>query len=301
MDRFEAMSLLLAAVEAGSLSAASRGLGVPLATVSRKISELEKHLNCRLLIRGGRKLILTDAGRNYVAACRQILDDVKEAETIASGEYRTPQGELVISVPIVFGRTHLTPVLADFLQAYPDVQVRMQQTDRAVNLREEHVDLAVRLGDLPDSSLIAVRVGDAEQVLCASPGYLEKRGSPVEVADLKGHDCIAFGALTPGGDRWLFSKDGKEVVADIEPRLSVNTAEAGVAAAVSGIGIVRVLSYQVETLIASGTLAKLLTDYESTRYPISLIYPSQRQVPLKLRAFLDMAIPRLRENLGFKR
>lgn len=301
MDRFEAMSLLLAAVEAGSLSAASRGLGVPLATVSRKISELEKHLNCRLLIRGGRKLILTDAGRNYVAACRQILGDVKEAETIASGEYRTPQGELVISVPIVFGRTHLTPVLADFLQAYPDVRVRMQQTDRAVNLREEHVDLAVRLGDLPDSSLIAVRVGDAEQVLCASPGYLEKRGSPVEVADLKGHDCIAFGALTPGGDRWLFSKDGKEVVADIEPRLSVNTAEAGVAAAVSGIGIVRVLSYQVETLIASGTLAKLLTDYESTRYPISLIYPSQRQVPLKLRAFLDMAIPRLRENLGFKR
>lgn len=300
MDRFEAMSLLLSAGEAGSLSAVSRRQGVPLATVSRKISELEKHLDCRLLIRGGRKLILTDAGRNYVAACRQILDDVREAETIAAGEYRVPQGELVISAPIVFGRTHLVPALADFLGAYPDVGVRMHQTDRAVNLREEHVDLAVRLGELPDSSLVAVRVGEAAQILCASPAYLEKRGRPANVVDLKSHDCIAFEALTPGGNRWVFSNDGKEVVADIAPRLFVNTADAGVTAAVSGIGIVRALSYQVESLMVSGVLEPLLAGYESTRYPISLVYPSQRQVPLKLRVFLDMMIPRLRESLGYK-
>jgi DNA-binding transcriptional LysR family regulator len=153
MDRLEAMSMLLEAVDAGSLSAAGRRLGVPLATISRKVSELEKHLNSRLLIRGGRKLILTEAGNSYVAACRQILDDIKEAERTASGEYRAPQGELVISVSIVFGRTHVLPILAEFLQVYPDVQVRMQQTDRTVSLIEEHVDLAVRFGELPDSSL----------------------------------------------------------------------------------------------------------------------------------------------------
>lgn len=301
MDRLEAMAMLLEAIDAGSLSAAGRRLGIPLATVSRKVSELEKHLNCRLLIRGGRKLILTEAGRSYVAACRQILDDIKDAETIASGEYRVPQGELVISVPIVFGRTHILPILADFLRAYPDVQVRMQQTDRAVNMREEHVDMAVRLGNLPDSSLIAIRVGYAGQVLCASPAYLDKRGAPLHVDDLNNHDCVAFGALTPGGDRWLFSKDGIEVVADIKPRLFVNTAEAAVAAATSGIGIARVLSYQVEALLESGVLTTVLADYEPARFPINLIYPSQRQVPLKLRAFLDFAAPRLRESLGYER
>jgi DNA-binding transcriptional LysR family regulator len=300
MDRLEAMSVLLEAVDAGSLSAAGRRLGVPLATVSRKVSDLEKHLNCRLLIRGGRKLLLTEAGHSYVVACRQILDDIKEAELRASGEYRAPQGELVISVPIVFGRTHVLPILADFLQAYPDVQVRMQQTDRAVSLLEEHVDLAVRLGELPDSSLIAIRVGHIGQVLCASPAYLDKHGVPRQPDDLKNHDCVAFGALTPGGTRWLFSKDGSEVVADIQPRLFVNTAEAAATAATEGIGIARVLSYQVEDLVAAGALTIVLADYEPARIPISLVYPSQRQVPLKLRAFLDFASPRLRESLGYK-
>jgi DNA-binding transcriptional LysR family regulator len=300
MDRLEAMSMLLEAVDAGSLSAAGRRLGVPLATISRKVSELEKHLNSRLLIRGGRKLILTEAGNSYVAACRQILDDIKEAERTASGEYRAPQGELVISVSIVFGRTHVLPILAEFLQVYPDVQVRMQQTDRTVSLIEEHVDLAVRFGELPDSSLIAIRIGYAGQVLCASPAYLDKHGVTQQPGDLKNHHCVAFSALTPGDDRWLFSKDGREVAVDIQPRLFVNTAEAAATAATAGIGIARVLSYQAEALVASGALTIVLADYEPPRIPISLVYPSQRQVPLKLRAFLDFATPRLRESLGCK-
>lgn len=300
MDRLEAMSVLLEAVDAGSLSAAGRRLGVPLATVSRKVSDLEKHLNCRLLIRGGRKLLLTEAGHSYVSACRQILDNVREAELRASGEYRAPQGELVISVPIVFGRTHVLPILAEFLKTYPDVQVRMQQTDRSVSLNEEYVDLAIRIGLLPDSSLIAIPLGEIAQVHCASPAYLDTHGIPQSPDDLKYHDCVAFGAVTPGGTRWLFAKDGGEIVANIQPRLFVNTADAAANAASAGIGIARVLSYQVGTLVASGALSIVLADYEPARIPINLVYPSQRQVPLKLRAFLDFATPLLRKSLGYK-
>ena len=300
MDRLDAMSMLLEAVDAGSLSAAGRRLGVPLATVSRKVAELEKHLNCHLLIRGGRKLLLTEAGSHYVNACRQIMGDIKEAERMASGEYLAPQGELVISVPIVFGRTHVLPVLAEFLRAYPDVQVRMLQSDRAVSLLEEHVDLAVRIGRLPDSSLIATRIGNIAQVLCASPSYLERHGIPRQLEDLQQHDCIAFNALTQGDDRWSFIRNGDNIMMDIRPRLFVNTAEAAAAAAGAGIGIARVLSYLIEAQVASGELQVVLADYEPTPIPISLVYLGQRQVPLKLRAFLDFATPRLRQQLGYQ-
>src|SRR5262249_22824569 len=166
MDRLESMSILLTAVEAGSLSAAARRLATPLSTVSRKISELETHLKARLLNRSGRKLTLTDAGRNYVEACRRILEDVGEAERAASGEYSAPKGNLIITAPIVFGRLHVLPIAMDFLKAYPDVDIRYVLTDRVVNLLEDNVDLAARIGELPDSSLIATRVGAVRRVVC---------------------------------------------------------------------------------------------------------------------------------------
>src|ERR1700737_2640863 len=153
MDRLEAMSALLAAVEAGSLSGASRKLGMPLATVSRKVSELETHLRTRLVTRTSRRLILTDAGRSYIAACKRILDDIREAERSAAGEYSAPRGELIITAPIVFGRLHVLPVVLEFLKTYPEIDVRLTLADRIVNLQEDHVDLAVRIGELPDSSL----------------------------------------------------------------------------------------------------------------------------------------------------
>ena len=159
MDRLESMSILVSAVEAGSLSAASRRLGTPLATVSRKVSELEAYLGTRLLNRSSRRLTLTDAGRSYVAACKRILDDVGEAERSASGEYSAPRGDLVITAPIVFGRLHVLPVVSEFLKAYPEIDIRMVLADRVVNLFEDNVDLAVRIGELPDSSLVATRVG----------------------------------------------------------------------------------------------------------------------------------------------
>jgi DNA-binding transcriptional LysR family regulator len=296
MDRLESMSILLEVIDAGSLSGAGRRLGVPLATVSRKISDLEAHLKTRLLLRGNRRLELTDAGLAYVEACRRIVEEVNEAERAASGEYRSPTGELVITSPIVFGRQLLLPVITDFLRAFPEVSIRLVQVDRVVNLLEEHVDLAVRIGELPDSSLIATRVGLIRRVVCASPGYLSARGIPKTVEDLAAHDCIAFDAITIG-NRWEF-RQGKLIrVVAIRSKLKVNTAETAVDAAIAGLGISRVLSYQIDRAVAAGALKVVLDGYESEALPVNLVYPSQRILPLKLRAFLDFAAPRLRAIL----
>jgi DNA-binding transcriptional LysR family regulator len=299
MDRLEAMTILLAAIDHGSLSAASRRLHIPLATVSRRVSELENHLNIRLLLRGTRKLVLTDAGRAYVASCRRILEDIAESERIASGEYHAPQGELVISVPQVIGRNHMVPVVTEFLHTYPDIRMRLQFSDRVVNLLEEHVDLAMRVGELPDSSLVAIRVGLIRPVLCASPAYLKERGTPKKPADLTSHDCVVYEAYA-GGRNWEFLVAGAAQPIDVPWRLMVSSAEAAIIAATAGAGIARVLSYQIDEHVKSRVLVKLLEGCEPRPTPVSLIYPSQRQVPLKLRAFLDFSTSRLRERLGYK-
>src|SRR5262245_32917624 len=187
MDRLESMSTLVAAVEAGSLSAAARKLGMPLATVSRKVSELEAHLHTRLVNRTSRRLTLTDAGRSYVAACKRILDDIGEAERAAAGEYVAPRGDPVITAPIVFGRLHVLPVATAFLKAYPEIDIRLTLADSVVDLQEHDVDLAVRIGELPDSSLIATRVGSIRRVVCGSPAYFATRGTPQSPRDLADH------------------------------------------------------------------------------------------------------------------
>ena len=297
MDRLNAMTILLEAVEAGSLSAAGRRLHIPLATVSRRISELEHYLKNQLLIRGSRKLVLTDAGRDYVASCRRILDEIAEAERNASGEYRTPQGELVISAPVSLGRTHILPILINFMSAYPNVKMQLSQTDRAVNLLDENVDLAVRLGSLPESSLIATRVGLIRRVLCASPQYLEARGTPEIPEDLVNHNCIASEA-THSRD-WSFRKAGADYSVAISHRLMVSTVETATDAALAHVGIAHLMSYHAAGYVANGQLRTLLEGFEPPLRPLSLVYPSQRQVPLKLRAFLDFATPRLREMLEY--
>ncbi len=296
MDRFEAMSIFLTAVDSGSLSEAGRRLGVPLATVSRKISDLESHLKTRLMLRGGRHLELTDAGRSYLAACRRIVEDVAEAERTAAGEYRAPTGELVISAPLVLGRMHVVPVVSGFLKAYPDIQIRLLLSDRVVNLVDDHIDMAVRIGVLPDSSLIATRVGHARIAVFASPNYFTARGVPGRPDELHQHDCIAFDALGTG-DRWDFVQDGVYHPVAIQPRLRANTSEAVIEAAYDGLGIARVMSYPIREAIADGRLRVILRDYELPPVPISLVYPAQRLLPLKLRAFLDYAAPRLRGRL----
>jgi DNA-binding transcriptional LysR family regulator len=299
MDRLEAMTILLAAVDTGSLSAASRHLRVPLATVSRRVAELEEHLSVRLLHRGSRKVVLTDAGQSYVTSCRRIIEEIAEVERTASGEYRAPQGELTISLPAVLGRTHVLPIVVEFQRTFPHIRMRMQLTDRFVSLLEEHVDVAVRVGELADSSMIGTRVGLIRQVLCASPAYLRKRGKPKTPVDLAKHDCVMLGAHSTSHG-WEFVIEKTTQTINVPSRLTVNLGEAAVAAAITGAGIARVLSYLIEDLLESRSLVALLDAYEPPPIPVSVIYPSQRQVPLKLRAFLDFAVPRLRKQFGYQ-
>jgi len=297
MDRFTAMSLLIAAVDAGSLSAVSRQRHMPLATVSRKISELEDHLGARLLVRSTRGLALTDAGREYVAACRNILESVEQAERVAAGEFVVPRGELVVTAPAVFGRLYVAPLVSGFLQAHPDISVRLLLADRILNLVDDHVDAAVRVGALPDSDLIATRVGAVNLVVCATPAYLAARGEPVKPADLAGHDCITFEAQDRI-DTWHFPTAARDLKVPVRTRLAVNTADAAIAAALDGLGITRVLSYQVDAAIAEGRLKRLLQDYEPPARPVHVVHASQRRLPLKLRAFFDYVVPRLRTELS---
>jgi DNA-binding transcriptional LysR family regulator len=294
MDRLEAMSILVTAVDVGSLSAAARRLRTPLATVSRKISDLEAHLGTRLLNRTSRKLTLTDAGRSYVEACRRILEDVTEAERTAAGEYSAPKGDLTITAPTVFGRLHVLPVVTAFLKSHADIDVRLVLADRIVNLLEDHIDLAIRIGPLSDSGLLAARVGAIRQLVCASPAYFAARGVPERPADLGAHDCITSGGLM-SPDVWRFPAGRSTASVPVHSRLVVNSAEAAVEAAIAGLGVTRVLSYQAVGAVRTGTLAIVLQDFEPAPWPVSLVYPaSGRLLPLKLRAFLDFASPRLK-------
>eukprot|EP01037_Dinobryon_pediforme_P020697 gene20697-21383_t len=296
-DRLESMSILVAVVNAGSFSAAARQLKMPLATVSRKVADLETHLKTRLLHRSTRQLALTEAGQSYVAACRRILEEVGEAERAASGEYAAPKGELVITAPIVFGRLHVLPIVTQFIQTYPDIDVRMVLTDRVVHLLEEHIDIALRIGELPDSSFIAARIGSVRQVVCASPAYLAERGTPASPLELVSHACITFEQMA-SRQIWRFMPGKDEITVPVRSRLAVNTAEAAVDAAVAGVGITRVVSYQIASALRAGALKIVLAPFEPAPWPISLVHSGQGILPLKLRAFLDFAAPRLKARLA---
>jgi DNA-binding transcriptional LysR family regulator len=290
------MSALVAAVDAGSLSAAARRLGMPLATLSRKIAELESHLNTRLLHRTTRRLSLTESGSSYVAACRRILEEIGEAERAATGEYAVPKGELAVTAPIVFGRLHVVPVIAEFLAHYPEIDINLVLTDRVVHLLDEHVDIAVRIGELPDSALVATHVGTVRRVVCGSPDYFARHGVPQRPQDLTTHECIGFEVLA-SKRAWVFGSGKSERSVQIHSRFGVNTAEAAIAAAVLGAGLTRVLSYQVEQALRDGSLRVVLESFESAPLPLSLVRKEQAPVPLKLRAFLDFVTPRLRHRL----
>jgi len=298
MDRFEAMATLVATVETGSFSAAGRKLGMPLATVSRKVADLEAHLNTRLLVRSTRKLTLTEAGAAYIDACKRILEQVGDAERVASGEFMTPRGELVVSAPVVFGRMHLLPVVNEFLATYPDVNVRIVLSDQNLNLVNEHIDIAVRLGTMPDSTLVATRLGTTCRVVCGSPEYFSTHGTPKSLAELADHACISFEAL-PQGPAWKFASAngrGEKAVA-IRPRLVVNTAEAAIDAAIAGVGLAHVLSYQAWPAYQAGKLKLILRQFDPKPVPVSLVHPGQKLMPVKSRCFMDFATPRLRKVL----
>jgi DNA-binding transcriptional LysR family regulator len=296
MDRIEAMSTLLAVVEAGSLSAASRKLRVPLTSVSRRISELEAHLKTQLLNRTSRRVTLTDAAESYIQACRRILDELDEAERVASGEYRAPQGELTVTASLVLGRVHVVPVAAAFLKAYPDVLLRLRLSDRVVSLQEEHVDLGIRTGPLPDSGIVARRIGSVRRILCASPDYLLSRGRPETPQDITAHDCVTFTGFTHA-ESWEFQTGDSPASVPIRSRLQVDAAEAVVEAALAGAGIARLFSFHVAQAVKDGRLSLLLEQFEPPPLPVNIVYLGGGLLPLKVRAFLDFAAPRLKARL----
>ena len=297
VDRLEAMSTLLAVVEAGSLSAASRKLRTPLATVSRHISELEAHLKTRLLNRTSRHLTLTDAAEAYIEACRRILDQIDEAEQTASGEYQSPKGELTVTASMALGRRHVVPVAASFLDAYPDVLLRLRLVDRVVNLQEEHVDVAVRIGALPDSSMVArqIGIGPAGRLrqprLSCPPRPSGDAARPLGPRLRFVHGiCAARFLELP--DRWLL------VPVTVRSRLVVDAAELVLDAAVAGAGIIRLFSYHVADAVRDGRLTLLLEAFEPRPQPVNIVYRGGGLLPLKLRAFIDFAAPQLQQRLA---
>jgi len=297
MDRFEAMSIVLAVVEAGSLSAAARRQKAPLATVSRKVSELEAHLQTKLFTRSSRMLVPTDAGRSYIAAAKRILADLTEAERAASGEYTTPRGDLVVSAPIAMGRLYLQPIIVEFLAKFPDVDIQLGLQDRPVNFWEEQIDVALRIGELTDSSLIAVKAGEIRRVMCASPDYLKSRGIPRSPDDLTTHECITYPAMH-SPSLWRLKRDKTEYAVPVRSRLVVSNTESAFDAARAGLGLTVVFSYQVAELIRSGGLIPVLQDFQPPARPVNFVYSPNRFMPVKLRAFLDLAVPRFKARLG---
>jgi DNA-binding transcriptional LysR family regulator len=296
LDRLEAMAVLLAAADSGSLSKASKKLGLPLATVSRKVAELEDHLKATLLIRSAKGLELTTTGRSYVAGAKAVLEQLNEVERAAAGEYMEPKGDLMVTAPIMFGRLHVLPAVTQFLNAYPDVAVGLRLTDRVTHFLDDQVDVALRIGSLPDSSLIATRLGEVRHVVCASPAYLASRGAPQSPNALADHSLVSFESVSTTSS-WTFRIDDQETPVSFRSRLSVNTIDAAIDAGLASAGIIRAMSYQVANFVRSGKLVVVLEGFEPSPRPVHLVYAGQSRLPLKLRAFIDFVVPRLREQL----
>lgn len=298
MDRFESMTAFVAVVDAGGFSAAARRLGMPLATVSRKVSELEEQLRAQLLTRSTRRVALTEIGQQHYQTCRRLLEELDEAERLASGEFRATRGELIVAAPTGMGSTYLNPIVTEFLKAYPDVDVELRLADRVINLVEEGVDIALRVGELPDSRLIAVNLGTIRHVVCASPSYLKVHGAPATPADLSAHCCVTFTSLE-AQHTWTF-KMGRQITrVPVRSRLSVGGAEAAANAASVGLGITRLLCYQALPSIRAKKLKLLLREFEPEPIPVSLVYQTRRNMPQKLKAFIDFVVPRIKPKLVF--
>ncbi len=298
MDRIDAMRALVTSVDRGSLAAAARRLGCSAASVTRGVALLERRLGMRLLYRNTRALRLTQFGEHYLATCREVLKALDLSERGAAAEQERPTGLLTVTAPLRFGQLHLRPVLDAFLDHNPEVHARLLLLDRVANLVEEGIDVAVRIAHLPDSTLVAAKLGEVRRVLVAAPVYLNRCGVPRAPSNLREHACIMErdGAET---DLWRFAAASRKSLVSItvRPRLRVNSAESAVESAVEGHGIARVMSYQAAAAIAAEKLVVILPDSEPPPIPVNLVLPSARSKTAKQRAFVEFAVPRLRDRL----
>ena len=295
MDRIDAIAVFIAVADHGSFAAAARRLGRSPASVTRAVADLESRLGVRLLTRTTRAVSTTEAGQRFLGGAKRVLADLDEIERAAAGQGTAPRGELRLTAPILFGRLHVLPIVTEFLNRFPEVQAALALVDRPVDLVEEGLDVAVRIGALGESSAVATRVGALRRIVVASPDYLARRGTPQRPADLTDHDVVAFSGIA-GVEHWVFRVAAGDVNVAIRPRLVVSTAEAAIDAARAGFGLTRVLSYQAAGDVARGSLLRVLPGYEGDEVPIHLVYPGGRHPPPKLRAFLDFTTPRLRRR-----
>jgi DNA-binding transcriptional LysR family regulator len=300
MDRIEAMKVFIATLDEGSLAGAGRRLKRSPAAVSRAIAFLESHVGVELLHRTTRSIRLSGAGERYAAACRRILTELEEAEILAAGEKSAPRGLLTLTAPPISGEDILRPILDEFLDAYPMVSARLMLLDRTVSLVDEGVDIAMRVAQLPDSALIATRIGtDVRRVVVASPDYLARHPSIEQPSDLAGHRIIAFSNF--GLDSWSFAPGARSTIprtVNFAPRLTVTSVRAAMASAIEGHGLTRLYSYHVAEAVKAGQLKVVLADAEFPPLPIHLLTPQGRASVPKVRAFLDFAAPRLRQVLS---
>lgn len=295
MDRLQAMTVFVTVVEQGGFARAARKLNLSPPVITRAVAELEAHLGVALLIRTTRVVRVTEAGARYVEDCRRLLAEIEEADEAAGGIHATPRGPLCVTASMLFGKMYVTPIVLRFLERYPQTQVSCVFVDRVVNLMEEGIDVAVRIGELPDSSLQAIRVGSVRRVICAAPAYLAAHGIPQRPEDLAQHTLISATGVTPA-PQWRLMADGASTLFDIRPRLATTTNDAAIAATLSGFGLSRLMSYQVAELIAQGRLQTVLSDYEPAVLPVHVVHREGRRASQKVRAFLDLAIEALRAD-----
>jgi DNA-binding transcriptional LysR family regulator len=289
MDRIDAMQVFVTVAELRGFAPAARKLKLSPSGVTRLIAALEDRLGARLLQRTTRSVALTDAGTRYLERAKRILADVEEAEHAAESERTRPSGRLVVSAPVGFGRRHVSPVMSSYLKRYGEVSGELRLEDRMVNLVDDGIDLAVRIGDLADSSLVARQVGTMRRIVVASPGYLKAHGEPKRPEAIAAHQTIQFGATAALAD-WRFLEEGREVRIGIAPRLATNNADAAIRYAESGGGLTRVLAYQARDAIKDGALKIVLQKFELPALPIHIVYPTSRLLSAKVRAFIDLVV-----------
>jgi DNA-binding transcriptional LysR family regulator len=290
MDRWQAMRIFAKVADTASFAETARQMHLSPPAVTRAVAALEETVGARLFVRTTRTVKLTEAGQRYHADCRRILADIAEAEAAAAGSYAEPSGTLAVTAPILFGQMHVLPVVTEYLDTYPTMSARTLFVDRSVNVVEEGIDVAVRIGHLPDSGFTAARVGAVRRVICGAPAYFARRGIPARPQDLKDHR-IAMSTGAWASPEWRFAQDLRVTV---HPALQSNVNGAGIAAALAGWGLTRVLHYQIGPALREGRLQVVLADFEEPPLPIHVVYPEGRQAPAKVRTFVDLAVSRLR-------
>ena len=291
MDRFDSLSAFVAVADHRSFATAARKLGLSASAVTRLVAALEERIGLRLLQRTTRSVSLTDAGARYLDRARRILADLEEADGAAQAERGTPVGRFVVSAPLVFGRMHVAPLMGAYLKLYPEVVGELRLSDRMANLVEDGVDLAVRIGNLPDSSLIARPIGETRRVVIAAPGYIEENGEPTDPRELASHKIIQFTGLG-GSNDWRFVRGGQDERTTIVPHYLTNSADAAICHARLGGGLAMVFAYQVAHELHDGQLKIVLRQFEPPAPPIQLVYPAARLLSAKVRTFIDMAAER---------